>query len=62
MTHPTRYLSVKEVAALVGTSTYHVYEALRRRELKSGRTSKGKNARYKIRPEDVDAWLEGNAA
>lgn len=62
MTNPTRYLTVKQVADMTQYSPWFIYEALNRGVLKGTKSSEGFRAHWRIRPEDVDAWLERNAA
>lgn len=62
MTNPTRYLTVKQVADMTQYSQWFIYEALNRGALNGTKSGPGFRAHWRIRPEDVDAWLEGNAA
>lgn len=62
MPNPTRYLTVKQVAEMTGFNKFFIYEALNRGVLKGTKSGPGFRAHWRIRPEDVDAWLEGNAA
>lgn len=52
-----RLLSPEDVASRCGLSRKAVYRAIDRGELKSARLC----SRLRIRPDDVEAWVEGNS-
>lgn len=55
----TLTLSVAEAAAYVGVSTKTIYRAIESRRLKHSRI--GQTKCYRIRPEWLDAWIDGAA-
>jgi len=55
--HRGSLLSAEDVARTCGLSRRAVYDAIRRGELRAFRLC----SRLRVRPEDLDSWLLGNA-
>lgn len=50
-------LSVREVAARLGVSDQHVYALIRDKKVPASNIGRGMKTTYRIRPEDVEAFV-----
>ena len=58
----TKYLSPPKVADILGCGTEKILAFIDRGELRAINTSLGNRPRWKIRPEDFDAFCESRAS
>lgn len=61
VTSRARLLSVAEVVGRTGFSPTTVYRALETGALQGFKTGRARNCHWRVRVEDMEAWLEGSS-